>query len=124
MQHSSLVAFLNGRLPPEALWAEIHREVTECLAACAKGGSGHVIMVPGPEVKVTREHVKVLLDALADCRLPLKAASYIADTMILSDDFEWDDDPTAVALFSLSDESRPLTIDDVEEERARLLAAS
>lgn len=124
MHHSSLTAFLNGQLPAEDLWREIETEVTDCLAACAKGGSGHVIITDGPETQVTREHVAVFLKALADAKLPLRAASYVADALIMSEDFNWDDEPVAEALFSLSDESRPLTLADVEAERVRLSKAA
>jgi hypothetical protein len=123
MRHSSLTSFLNGELPPNELWPEIEEEVTECLAACAKGGSGHVIITDGPDTQVSRKHVAVLLGALAEARLPLEAASYIADALIMSDDFDWEDEAVAEALFFLSDESAPLTLEQVEEARSRLATA-
>jgi hypothetical protein len=124
MHHSSLAAFLNDQLSADALWREIEAEVADCRAACAKGGSGHVIITDGLEIEVTRQHVGVLLKALADAELPLSAASYVADALIMSDDFSWDDDAVAVALFSLLGESRALTLADVEDERARLSKAA
>ena len=124
MQHTSLALFLNGERPGDELWREIEAEVRECLAACAKGGSGHVIVTDGPDMKVGREQVAVLLTALAEAELPLEAASYIADALIMSDDFEWEDDAVADALFFLSDESAPLTLDEVEEAGRRLASAS
>jgi hypothetical protein len=124
MRHSSLTAFLNGQIPAEELWREIETEVMDCLTACAKGGSGHVIITDGPDTQVTREHVAVFLKALADARLPLRAASYVADALIMSKDFNWDDEPVAYALFSLSDESRLLTLADIETESGRLWKAA
>lgn len=124
MKHSSLASFLNGKRPANKLWCEIEGEVKRCLAACAKGGSGHVIITDGPDTRVEREQVAILLTALAETRLPLKAASYIADALIMSDDFEWEDDAVAEALFSLSDESAPMTLVRVEEARSRFAAAS
>jgi len=44
----------------------------------------------------------------------MDAASYIADAMIMSDDFEWEDEGIADALFRLSDDSAPLTMIDLE----------
>ena len=109
---------------PDELWREIETEVTECLAACAKGGAGHVIITDGPDTPVAREQVAILLDALAEGKLPLEAASYIADALIMSDDFDWEDDVVAEALFSLSDESEPLTVAEVEQARRRLSGAA
>ena len=123
MRHSSLASVLNEELPPEELWREIEPEVTECLAACAKGGSGHVIINDGPKMQVSRKHVAILLAALAEAKLPLKAASYIADALIFSDDFHWEDEAVADALFFLSDESGPLTLVEIEEARSRLATA-
>jgi hypothetical protein len=123
MRHSSLLSFVNGARSPEELWREIEQELSECLAACAEGGSGHVIITDGPITPVGREQVAVLLTALAQAKLPVEAASYIADALIMSDDFEWDDDAVAEALFFLSDESAPLTLDQVEQARQRLASA-
>lgn len=124
MQHSSLASFLNGESPAEELWREIESEVRECLAACAKGGSGYVIITDGPEIHIARGQVAVLLTALAEAKLPLEAASYIADALIMSDDFAWDDEAVAKAVLFLSDESAPLTQTEVEEARRRLATAS
>lgn len=124
MRHSSLASFLNGERQASELWREIEIEVRECLAACAKGGSGHVIITDGPDTRVVPEQVAVLLSALAEAKLPLDAASYIADALIMSDNFEWENDAVAEALFFLSDESAPLTLARVEEARNRLATAS
>ena len=124
MRHSSLASFLNGERPAGELWREIEIEVRECLAACAKGGSGHVIITDGPDTRVVPEQVAVLLFALAEAKLPLDAAGYIADALIMSDNFEWENDAVAEALFFLSDKSAPLTLAQVEEARNRLATAS
>ena len=124
MRHSSLALFLSGELSPDALWREIEAEVTECIAACAKGGSGQVIITDGPETQVSLEHVATLLTALLEAKLPMKAASYIADALIMSDDFAWEDEAVAKALFFLSDESAPLTLAEIKQARHRLSTAS
>ncbi len=90
MDHSSLTFLLNGELSPKEFWRDIETEVTECIAACAKGGTGHVIITDGPTMQISLKQVAVLLDALAEAKLPLDAASYIADALIMSDDFEWE----------------------------------
>ncbi len=124
MRHSSLVSFLNGALSGDELWHEIDAEVNDCIAATSKlGGVGRVTITDGSETQVAREHVGTLLTALADAKLPLEAASYIADALIMSDAFEWDDGAVAEALFFLSDESRPLTLADIREAQARLSTA-
>lgn len=123
MRHSSLASFLNGGLGPDELWREIEPEVIACLAACAKGGSGHVIITDGPATQVSRKHVANLLAALGEARLPLQAASYIADALIMSDDFALEDEAVEEALFFLSDESAPITLAEVEEARGRLATA-
>jgi len=124
MLHASLVAFLNGAMSAEALWNEIETEVGECVAAMAKRGSvAPVILTAGPETQVTRTHVDVLLAACAEAMLPLEAGSYIADALILSDTFEWEDDAIEEAIFFLSDDSAPLTLADVKEAHGRFAMA-
>jgi hypothetical protein len=90
---------------------EIEAEVIECLTATSKlGGVGYVIITDGTEKTVDRRHVDVLVSALAEGTLPLQAAAYIADALIMSDNF----------LSFLSDESRPLLREDVQALRTRL----
>jgi|APFEC2959095171_1045051.scaffolds.fasta_scaffold00052_5 hypothetical protein len=124
MRHSSLSAFLNGEHPADELWREIEAEVRECLAACAKFGSGRVIITDGPETQLTREQVAVLLTALAEGDIPLEAASYIADAIIMSHTFEFEDEAVAEAVHFLADDSAPLTQGEVEEAQARLSTSS
>lgn len=65
----------------------------------------------------------ILFGALAQTKLPLAAAVYVADALIMSDDFKWDDEAVAEALFFLSDESLRLTPAEVEEARSRFSAS-
>ncbi|MER8387384.1 hypothetical protein NKJ46_19030 [Mesorhizobium sp. M0166] len=121
MQHSSLISFLNGEKPADELWQEIETEVTECATASTTPGCvGHVIITDGPDTIVNRQHVDVLLSRLADGILPVQAAAYIADALIMSDDFNFADDGVSEALFFLSDESAPLSREDVQALRSRL----
>ena len=123
MQHGSLTSFLNGERSAEELWREIESEVSDCLAACAKHGSGAVIISDGPETQISRQHVAVLVSALAEDKIPINAASYIADAMIMSDDFTWEDKGIADALFRLANESAPLTMSDLDWARSRITTA-
>jgi hypothetical protein len=68
-------------------------------------------------------HVAVLIAALAEGKMPMDAASYIADAMIMSDDFAWDDEGISDALFRFSDDGAPLTKSDLEWARTRIPAA-
>lgn len=124
MRHSSLSAFLSGEHPADELWREIEAEVRECLAACAKFGSGRVIITDGPDTPLTREQVAVLLTALAEGNIPLEAASYIADAIIMSHTFVFEDEAVAEAVHFLADDSTPLTQGEVEEAQARLGTSS
>ncbi|ESX73225.1 hypothetical protein NKI01_00870 [Mesorhizobium sp. M0815] len=121
MQHSSLISFLNGEKPPDELWREIEAEVNECVAAASKPGCvGHVIITDGPNTIINRRHVDVLVGQLADGILPIQAAAYIADALIMSDDFNFADDGISEVLFFLSDESAPLSREEVQSLRSRL----
>lgn len=124
MQHASLTSFLNCDGSAEDLWREIEMEVTACLAACAKGGAGPVIITAGPPTILSRGHVITLIEALADAKLPMNAASYIADAIIMSDDFDWEDEGIADAMFRLSDDSAPLTMSDLDWARASVSPSS
>jgi len=55
MQHGSLTSFLNVERSADDLWCEIEPEVSDCLAACAKHGSGTVIISDEPAMQVTRQ---------------------------------------------------------------------
>src|ERR1051325_7485979 len=122
MHHSSFVSFLNGENSADELWQEIEAEVTDCITARHRGEAAHVIITDGPETLITRQHVDVLLRALAEGSLPMDAASYIADALMMSDDFEFADDEVSEALFYLSDESRPSSLQDIAALRSRLSA--
>jgi hypothetical protein len=120
VQHESLTLFLNGKRTAEDLWCEIEREVNDCLTGCAKSGVGAVVITAGPLTKISLQHVAVLIGALSTAELPMAAASYIADALVMSEDFEWEDDGVAAAIFRLADESAPLTDSDLEWAKIRV----
>jgi hypothetical protein len=118
MEHSSLVAFLNGKLSPEDFGSEIAAEVYACEQGFKSGGVGHIIVTDGPETLVTREHARRLLQAVAEDRLPFPSANYAADCLMMSDDFEFADEAVAEAVEFVADDSRP----PAQEETAAALA--
>ena len=118
MEHSSLVAFLSGDLSPEDFGSEIAAEVDACEQGFRSGGVGHIIVTDGPETVVTRDHIRRLLQALAEDRLPFLSANYVADGLMMSDDFELADEVVTEAVAFVADDSRPPT----REETAAALA--
>ena len=117
MQHSLLTAFLNGERPAGDFWREIEDEVDDCLAACAKHGSGRIIITDGPEALLTREQMTVFVAALAEGKLPLRGASYIADAIIMSHAFVFEDDDVGDVVHLLADDSAPVTQAELEGAR-------
>jgi hypothetical protein len=115
MQHSSVLSFLTGEKPADEFWLEIEAEVTKCVTATSTiGGVGYVVISEGPNATIERRHVDVLVDALAKGTLPIQAAAYVADALIMSDSFDFADDGVSDAVSFLSDESRPLSREDVQ----------
>lgn len=109
MDHSSLVGFLTGSLSPEALADEIAVEVEACNSAFRAGENGYIVITDGPRFEVTREGAKRLLGAVVDERLSFEIANYIADCIIMSDDFDFADDASRDAIWFIEDDSRTPT---------------
>ncbi len=120
MEHATLVGFLTGVLSPEVLVDEITAEVNACEAAFQAGENGYILITDGPPVEVTREGARRLLAALADGRLPFQLANYVADCLIMSDDFDFTDDVVRNAVNFVEDDSRPPTHDETIEALAKL----
>lgn len=123
VKHGSLTSFLNGKVSAVELWREIEPEVKGCIADCRNRGSGAVMISGGPKTQISRQQVAVLISALIEGEIPMDAGSYIADALIMSDNFAWEDKGIADALFRLSDESAPLTLVDLEWAKSRLTSA-
>ena len=109
MEHATLVEFLSGTLSPEGLAGEIATEVAACNAACQAGGSGYIIITDGPSYEVTREGAGRLLVAIVEERLSFELANYVADCLIMSDDFDFADDAVRDAIHFAADDSRTPT---------------
>jgi hypothetical protein len=119
MEHSSLVTFLAGTLSSEALADEIRDEVATCNAAFKAGKNGYIVITDGPNFVVTKAGAQRLLKAVADQSLPFELANYVADCIIMSDDFSFADDAAREAVFFVEDDSRPPT----REETLQAIAA-
>ncbi|HVR90963.1 MAG TPA: hypothetical protein VHG29_07710 [Novosphingobium sp.] len=120
MEHASLVAFLEGTLPPEQLSAEVGEEVSACNEAFRSGGIGYIAVTDGPRTIVNRDHAKRLLEAVADQRLTFEVANYAADCIIMSDDFEFADDAVNEAIYFVEDDSVVPTVAEVRTAIQRL----
>lgn len=105
MQHSSIVGFLSGTILPEVLAAEIAAEVGAFRASLQATSSGHIVISDGPLYLVMRDGARRLLEAVANEQLPFDAANYIADCIVMNDDFEFADEAVRNAIFFLEDDS-------------------
>lgn len=120
MDHASIVSFLHGTCSPEDFGAEIASEVTACIQGCRSGGVGHIIVTGGPSTTVDRDHAIRILRAILDERLSFNTANYLADGLIMSDDFDFADAGVADAMAFVADDSRQPTADETREALARL----
>lgn len=120
MEHSLLIAFLNGKLSPEEFGGEITAEVDACEQGFRSGGVGHILVTDGPGALVTREHARRLLEALAENRLAFLSANYAADCLMMSDDFEFADEAVSEAIAFVADDSRPPTPEETAAALSQL----
>ena len=113
MQHSLLVSFLNGEITPKAFDSEIKQEVDACEEGIrSKAKVGHIIITDGPQTIVTHDHMMRLLQCLLDESVPWKSLNYTGDCLMMSDDFEPEDEKVAEAIEFLSDDSRSPSPDE------------
>jgi hypothetical protein len=120
MKHPSLLAFLNGKLSPAAFAREIHDEVAERNIAFKAGENGYIVIEDGPPTIITRSHVRRLLGAVADKTLPFESANYAADCLIMSDDFDFEDQLVKEAIYFIEDDSVAPTEAETRELLSRL----
>ncbi len=105
MKHGSIVGFLSGTLSAEGLADEIRAEVAAFRTALRETANGNILVSEGPLFVVTRDGARRLLEAVADDRLPFDAANYLADCIVMNDDFEFADDVVKDAVFFIEDDS-------------------
>lgn len=106
MNHGTLVGFLTGTLPPELLADEITTEVNACNDAFRAGKPGYIVITDGPTFEVTREGARRLLAAVFEERLSFEHANYVADCIMMSDDFDFADEAVRDAVHFVEDDSR------------------
>ncbi len=108
MQHSFLVSFLNGEIAPKTFDEEVKPEVDACEEGIRTNAKvGQIVITDGPQTIVTRDHMTRLLQYLLDESVPWTSLNYTADCLMMSDDFEPEDEKAAEAIEFLSDDSRP-----------------
>jgi hypothetical protein len=105
MQYASIVAFLSGKISPEALAEEIASEVAAFRKALRLTKNGYIAVSDGPKFLITRQAARRLLEAVADERLPFITANYVADCIVMNDDFEFADDAAKDAVHYIEDDS-------------------
>jgi hypothetical protein len=120
MQHSSLIAFLDGAISPEQFSSEIANEVAEFRASINATRHGRIFITNGPEALMTRDRVRRLLASLVGQALSFEAANYTADCIIMSDTFDWEDDFVREAVHSIADEDPPPKEDELYDLLRRL----
>jgi hypothetical protein len=120
MDHASIVSLLHGTRSPEEFTAEIASEVDACVQGFRTSGVGHIIVTPGPNTIIVRDHAGRFLRAILDARLPFCAANYLADALIMSDDFDFADPAVTDAIALVADDSRHPTDAEIHAALARL----
>ena len=87
--------------------------------------NGNIVVTDGPQFVVTKEGARRLLEAVADERLPFDTANYIADCIVMNDDFDFADDAARDAVFFIEDDSGRFVAqgDNWRPTRAEILAA-
>ncbi len=94
--------------------------MSACNAAFRAGENGYIVIKDGPSFAGTRDGAKRLLEAATEGRLPFELANYVADCIMVSDDFDFADDAVRDAVHFLEDDSRPPTRDETLEALAML----
>lgn len=113
MRHSLLVSFLNGEIAPKVFVSEIKQEVDACEEGIrSKAKVGYIIITDGPQTIVTHDHMRHLLQCLLDESVPWQSLNYTGDCLMMSDDFEPEDEKVAEAIKFLSDDSRAPSPDE------------
>lgn len=110
-----LTSFLEGTTSP----ADFARAIKQEIDACEEGvrspaNIGYIVVTDGPQVTVTRKHMKRLLQSLIDESIPWMSANYTGDCLMMSDDFHPEDELVAEAIEWIADDSRPPTLDEAQ----------
>jgi hypothetical protein len=112
VQYSSIVAFLTGKLSPEALADEIAAEVAAYRDALRLTAIGYISVSDGSLFLITNEAARRLLEAVLDERLLFNAANYVADCIIMNDDFDFADEAARDAIHYIENDIGQLVAQD------------
>lgn len=113
MEHALLASFLDGRTPAANFAQAIEQEVETCEAGVRSPANiGYIIVTDGPQFTVTRTHMARLLQSLLDGAIPWISANYTGDCLMMSDDFQPENEKVAEAIEWVADDSRPPTDDE------------
>lgn len=113
MEHALLASFLEGTTSAEDFAKAIDQEVDACDAGLRSPANvGYIIITEGPQFTVTQEHMGRLLQSLLNKTLPWKSANYTGDCLMMSDDFQPENDEVAEAIEFVADDSRPPTSEE------------
>ncbi|MGB3737720.1 MAG: hypothetical protein WA948_00020 [Pontixanthobacter sp.] len=107
MEHDLLTSFLEGTTSPVQFALAVKQEVEVCEEGVRSPENiGYIVITDGPQVNVTREHMKRLLQAMLDESIPWMSANYTGDCLVMSDDFHPEDEEVAEAIDFVADDSR------------------
>jgi len=121
MDHTLLVSFLEGITPAQEYCRAIAREVDECEEGIRSSDNiGYIHIGGGPLTIITRAHIKRFLRCMLDESIPWAAANYTGDCLIMSDDFEFDDEVVTEAVQFIADDSRAPTADETRAALASI----
>ncbi|CAO1650218.1 hypothetical protein NYA22BAC_00667 [Parasphingorhabdus sp. NYA22] len=120
MKHSSIISFLRGEMSAGKFLQEVQVEVDRCIDDLKTKGFGNIIVNDGPLTIINRNHAARLFKSVLANELPIEVANYLADGLIMSEDFDFAEDETVEALHFLADDSRPPTIEEIEAIFAEL----
>ena len=120
MQHAALISFLNGLLSAKDFGNSIKAEVNVCELGVKSRGAGSVFLTRGQHSTITRSLARRLLGSVLEGQLPHSSAVYLADAVIMSDDFDFQDEVVSEIFYMIADESGPLTQSELQRALARL----
>jgi len=120
MKHSSIISFLHGEMSAGEFLDEVQGEVDECIAGLKTKGVGNIIVKDGPLTIIYRKHAARLFKSVLANELSSEVANYLADGLVMSEDFDFADEVTLEALHFLADDSRRPTIEEIQSTLATL----
>ncbi len=113
MEHALLASFLDGRTQAATFAQSIQQEVDACEAGTRSPAKiGYIVITDGPQFTVTRTHMARLLQSLLEGTIPWMSANYTGDCLMMSDDFQPENEEVGEVIGWVADDSRPPTDDE------------